>query len=338
MNFIDSKFIGLVSSRLDRFKKVKTNLYNFRCPICGDSQSHKNKARGYIYAKKAESNYKCHNCGVSTTFGNFLRQIDPHLHKQYTMEKFKEGLTGKHRNIPNPTFDEPEFAFNKPKFRKKDICDELVKISELNTTHRAKKYLINRGINEDTLRKLYYCPNFKSWTNKHKKTFDNTKNDDQRIIIPLRHPNGQLFGYQGRSLDPMTKMRYITVMLDQKAPKLYGLEKINTQKPIYILEGPFDSLFVENSVAMCGSDVDIRTFGWSDYIWVFDNEPRNREVVNRIERCINRGDKVVIWPSNIQEKDVNEMILAKHNIYDIIKTNTFSELKAKLQLNLWKKV
>ena len=338
MNFIDSKFIGLVSSRLDRFKKLKANLYNFRCPICGDSQRHKNKARGYIYAKKAESNYKCHNCGVSTTFGNFLRQIDPHLHKQYTMEKFKEGLTGKHRNIPNPTFDEPEFAFNKPKFRKKDICDELVKISELNTTHRAKKYLINRGINEDTLRKLYYCPNFKSWTNKHKKTFDNTKNDDQRIIIPLRHPDGQLFGYQGRSLDPMTKMRYITVMLDQKAPKLYGLEKINTQKPIYILEGPFDSLFVENSVAMCGSDVDIRSFGWSDYIWVFDNEPRNREVVNRIERCINHGDKVVIWPSNIQEKDVNEMILAKYNIYDIIKTNTFSELKAKLQLNLWKKV
>ena len=249
------------------------------------------------------------------------------------MERYKEGLTGKGTVTP-----EPNFTFVKPKFRKKDICDELVKISELNTTHRAKKYLINRGINEDTLRKLYYCPNFKAWTNKHKKTFDNTKNDDQRIIIPLRHPDGQLFGYQGRSLDPMTKMRYITVMLDQKAPKLYGLEKINTQKPIYILEGPFDSLFVENSVAMCGSDVDIRTFGWSDYIWVFDNEPRNREVVNRIERCINRGDKVVIWPSNIQEKDVNEMILAKHNIYDIIKTNTFSELKAKLQLNLWKKV
>ena len=334
MDIIDSKFIGLVSSRLDRFKKVKANLYNFRCPVCGDSQKHKNKARGYFYAVKVNTNFKCHNCGASFSFNNFLKQFDSSLHKQYVMEKFKEGFAGG-RNF---VVEEPEFLFTQPKFRKKDICDELVKISELNTTHRAKKYLINRGINEDTLRKLYYCPNFKSWTNKHKKTFDNTKNDDQRIIIPLRHPDGQLFGYQGRSLDPMTKMRYITVMLDQKAPKLYGLEKINTQKPIYILEGPFDSLFVENSVAMCGSDVDIRTFGWSDYIWIFDNEPRNREVVNRIERCINRGDKVVIWPSNIQEKDVNEMILAKYNIHDIIKTNTFSELKAKLQLNLWKKV
>ena len=334
MDIIDSKFIGLVSSRLDRFKKVKANLYNFRCPVCGDSQKHKNKARGYFYAVKVNTNFKCHNCGASFSFNNFLKQFDSSLHKQYVMEKFKEGFAGG-RNF---VVEEPEFLFTQPKFRKKDICDELAKISELNTTHRAKKYLINRGINEDTLRELYYCPNFKEWTNKHKKTFDDTKNDDQRIIIPLRYPDGQLFGYQGRSLDPMTKMRYITVMLDQNAPKLYGLEKINTQKPIYILEGPFDSLFLENSVAMCGSDVDIRTFGWSNYIWVFDNEPRNREVVNRIERCINRGDQVVIWPSNIQEKDVNEMILAKHNICDIIKTNTFSELKAKLQLNLWKKV
>ena len=334
MDIIDSKYIGLVSSRLDRFKKVKANLYNFRCPICGDSQKHKNKARGYIYQVKTNTNFKCHNCGASLSFNNFLKQIDSTLHKQYTMEKFKEGFAGG----KNFVVDEPQFTFTSPKFRKKDICDDLVKISELNTTHRAKKYLINRGIKEDILSKLYYCPNFKEWTNRHKKTFDDTKHDDQRIIIPLRYPDGQLFGYQGRSLDPTSKMRYITVMLDEDAPKLYGLEKINTKKPIYILEGPFDSLFVENSVAMCGSDVDIRTFGWGDYIWVFDNEPRNREIVTRIEKLINRGDKVVIWPSNIQEKDVNEMILAKHNICTILESSTYSELTAKLKLNLWKKV
>ena len=334
MDIIDSKYVTLVSSRLQKFKRVKANLYNFRCPICGDSQKHKNKARGYIYQVKTNTNFKCHNCGASLSFNNLLKQIDSTLHKQYIMEKFKEGFAGG----KNFVVDEPQFTFTSPKFRKKDICDELAKISELNTTHRAKKYLINRGIKEDILSKLYYCPNFKEWTNRHKKTFDDTKHDDQRIIIPLRYPDGQLFGYQGRSLDPTSKMRYITVMLDEDAPKLYGLEKINTKKPIYILEGPFDSLFVENSVAMCGSDVDIRTFGWSDYIWVFDNEPRNREIVSRIERCINRGDKVIIWPSNIQEKDVNEMILAKHNICTILESSTYSELTAKLKLNLWKKV
>ena len=333
MSYLDDKYLGLISPRLEKFRKIRGGVYNFRCPYCGDSQRHKNKARGYIYKNKADYNFKCHNCGVTRSFTYFLKDRDPPLYDEYVMERYKEGLTGKGTVTP-----EPNFTFVKPKFRKKDICDELVKISELNTSHRAKKYLINRGINEDTLSKFYYCPDFKRWTNKHKKIYDTTDNDDDRIIIPLRNSKGELFGYQGRSLDPTSKMRYITVMLDENAPKSYGLEKINTQKPIYILEGPFDSTFMENSVAMCGSDVDIRTFGWSNYIWVYDNEPRNREIVNRLERSINRGDQVVIWPSNIKEKDVNEMILAKHNICDIIKTNTFSELKAKLQLNLWKKV
>ena len=270
---------------------------------------------------------------MTRSFTYFLKDRDPPLYDEYVMERYKEGLTGKGTVTP-----EPKFTFPQPKFRKKDICDELAKISELNTTHRAKKYLVNRGITEDTLSKFYYCPDFKKWTNKHKKIFSDTEHDDDRIIIPLRDTEGNLFGYQGRSLDPTSKMRYITVMLDEDAPKLYGLENINTQKPIYILEGPFDSLFVENSVAMCGSDVDIRSFGWSDYIWVFDNEPRNREIVSRIERCINRGDKVVIWPSHIQEKDVNEMILAKYDICTILEGSTHSELTAKLKLNLWKKV
>ena len=333
MDIIDSKYIGLVSSRLDRFKKVKANLYNFRCPICGDSQKHKNKARGYIYQVKTNTNFKCHNCGASLSFNNLLKQIDSTLHKQYTMEKFKEGFAGG-RNF---VVDEPEFTFTSPKFRKKDICDELTKISELNTTHRAKKYLINRGIKEDILSKLYYCPNFKEWTNRHKKTFDDTKHDDQRIIIPLRYPDGQLFGYQGRSLDPTSKMRYITVMLDEDAPKLYGLEKINTEKPIYILEGPFDSLFVENSVAMCGSDIDIRTFGWSNYIWVYDNEPRNREIVNKISKSLRGSDKVIIWPNEIKQKDINDMVLAGHDIMSILESNTYSELEGTLKLTNWKK-
>jgi len=333
LSYLDDKYLGLISPRLEKFKKIRAGVYNFRCPYCGDSQKHKNKARGYIYQNKADYNFKCHNCGMTRSFTYFLKDRDQPLYDEYIMERYKEGLTGKGTVTP-----EPKFTFPQPKFRKKDICDELTKISELNTTHRAKKYLINRGINEDTLSKLYYCPNFKEWTNKHKKIFDNTNHDDQRIIIPLRHSDGQLFGYQGRSLDPTSKMRYITVMLDEDAPKLYGLEKINTQKPIYILEGPFDSLFVENSIAMCGSDIDIRSFGWSNYIWVFDNEPRNREIVSRIERCINRGDKVVIWPSQIQEKDVNEMILAKYDICTILKSSTYSELTAKLKLNLWKKV
>ena len=86
MDLVDSKYIGLVSSRLQKFKRVKDNLYNFRCPICGDSQKNKNKTRGYIYQVKNNTNFKCHNCGASMSFNNFVKTIDPTLHKQYTLE------------------------------------------------------------------------------------------------------------------------------------------------------------------------------------------------------------------------------------------------------------
>ena len=149
--------------------------------------------------------------------------------------------------------------------------------------------------------------------------------------------NSELIGFQGRSLGP-NSVKYITVMLNEESPKIYGLDQIETKKPIYIVEGPFDSTLVENSVAMCGSDIDIRTFGWSNYIWVFDNEPRNREIVNRISKTIDRGDKVVIWPPNIEQKDVNDMILFGHNVMNVLELNTYSGLKAKIKFNYWKKI
>ena len=249
------------------------------------------------------------------------------------MERYSSGLTGKATVVPKP-----EFNFETPKFKQKDICDELDVIFKLNKTHSARSYLVNRGIEEESLKEFYYCPNFKEWTNKHKKTFDSIKNEEARIIIPLRDIDGNLFGYQGRSLDPNAKMRYITIMLDEDQPKIYGLDKINDSKPIYIIEGPFDSTFVENSVAMCGSDIDIRTFGWSNYIWVYDNEPRNGEIVNRISKTIDRGEQVVIWPSGIEDKDINDMILSGHDIMSILKSNIYSNLEAKIKFNNWKKV
>ena len=324
MDIIDSKYIGLVSSRLQKFKRVKANLYNFRCPLCGDSQKHKNKARGYFYQVKTNTNYKCHNCGASLSFNNFLKQIDTTLHKQYVMEKFKEG----HAGGRNFVVDEPKFEFKKPIFKKKL---DLPKASDVPI---AREYLERRRLNPS---KFYFAQKFQEWVNTQKQTFSNIVKDECRIIIPMYDTNSELIGFQGRSLGP-NSVKYITVMLNEEAPKIYGLDQIKTTKPIYIVEGPFDSTLVENSVAMCGSDIDIRTFGWSNYIWVFDNEPRNREIVNRISKTIDRGDKVVIWPPNIEQKDVNDMILRGHNVMNVLESNTYSGLKAKIKFNYWKKV
>ncbi len=324
MDIIDSKYIGLVSSRLQKFKRVKANLYNFRCPICGDSKKHKNKARGYFYQVKTNTNFKCHNCGASLSLNNFLKQIDSTLHKQYTLEKFKEG----HAGGRNFVVEEPKFEFKQPVFRK---GLDLPKASDVTV---AKEYLEKRKLDPS---KFYFTNKFKQWTNTQKKTFDTIGRDESRIIIPMYDENRNLIGFQGRSLGP-NSVKYITVMINDNAPKIYGLDTIETEKPIYILEGPFDSTLVENSVAMCGSDIDIGSFGWSDYIWVFDNEPRNREIVNRISKTIDRGDKIVIWPSTVTEKDVNDMTMSGHNVMNLLESNTYSGLKAKIKFNNWKKI
>ena len=324
MDIIDSKYIGLVSSRLSKFKRVKANLYNFRCPICGDSQKHKNKARGYFYQVKVNTNFKCHNCGASLSFNNFLKQIDPTLHKQYTLEKFKEGFAGGN----NFVVEEPKFNFKKPVFKK---TLDLPKASEVKV---AREYLENRKLDAT---KFYFAAKFKEWTNTQKQTFDTISRDESRIIIPMYDEDKTLIGFQGRSLGP-NSVKYITVMIKDDAPKIYGLDKIDCQKPIFVIEGPFDATLVENSVAMCGSDLDLRSFGWSDYIYVYDNEPRNREIVNRIAKTINRGDKVVIWPTTINQKDINDMVLSGQNIMNVLESNTYSGLKAKIKFNNWKKV
>ena len=323
MDLIDSKYVGLISSRLQKFKKVKPDLYNFRCPICGDSQKNKNKCRGYMYVVKNNTNFKCHNCGASLSLNNFIKKLDTTLHKQYTLEKFKEGYTGRSFVV-----DEPEFKFKKPVFRKKL---DLPKATE---NFYAKEYLEERKLNPE---KFYFTDKFKEWTNTKKQTFDSTYRDEPRIIIPMYDRDKNLIGFQGRSLTH-NSVKYITVMLEDSAPKIYGLDTIDEKLPVYVVEGPFDSTFINNSVALCGSDGDLGYLEGSDTILVYDNEPRNREIVGRIERCIERNQKVVIWPSNIVEKDINDMVLAGHDVMSMIKLNTYSGLEAKIKFNTWKKI
>jgi predicted RNA-binding Zn-ribbon protein involved in translation (DUF1610 family) len=322
MDFVDVKYINLISARFQKFKKVKSNLYNFRCPICGDSTKNRNKARGYLYQVKNNTNFKCHNCGVNVSFNNFLKQIDPTIHKQYTFEKFKEGHTGK-----NFTVEEPVFNFETPKFKPKL---DLPKASE---NVEAKKYLESRNLNPN---KFYYTDQFKSWTNSLKDVFDDTTKDEPRIIIPLFYQNA-LIGFQGRSLGP-SKIKYITVMLNDDAPKIYGLDEIEKDKTVYITEGPFDSTFISNAIALCGADGDVSKFDISDCVWIYDNEPRNAEIHSRISRVIDRGEKVVIWPSFIKEKDINDMILSGLDVQSVIESNTYFGLEAKLKFTTWKKI
>jgi len=322
MDHIDSKYIGIISPRLGKFKRVKSNLYNFRCPICGDSKKNKNKTRGYIYSVKTNTNFKCHNCGASMSFSNFLKHVDAPTHKQYSLEKFKEGHTGR-----NFVVEEPDFKFEAPKFKKS------LSIPKAFENPRSDGYLTARKLDPS---KFYYAKKFKKFVNTIKPTFDDTRYDEERIIIPIYYEKN-LIGLQGRSIDP-NPVKYITVMFDDNAPKIYGLDDVKKSEAVYVTEGPFDSTFIRNAIAMCGADADVDRWGIGNPVWIYDNEPRNREIVSRIERTINNGGRVVIFPSSIDEKDINDMVIAGHDVQKIVECNTYSGLEAKLKFNTWKKV
>ena len=322
MNHVDSKFIGLLSSKLEKFKRVKSNLYNFRCPVCGDSKKNKSKTRGYLYGMKADVNFKCHNCGASMTLSGFLKHLDPVLHKQYVFERFKQGTTGRATVV-----EEPKFNFETPKFKTKIL---LPKASE---NPSSDGYLTARKLDST---QFYYAEGFKKFVNTLKQTFEDTKYDEERIIIPLYYEKN-LIGLQGRSLGP-SKVKYITVMLNDDAPKIYGLDNIRKDAPVYITEGPFDSTFIRNSIAMCGADANVDRWGISNPVWIYDNEPRNIEIVRRIGNTIDSGDSVVIWPNSIDDKDINDMVMSGLDVQSVIESNTYSGLEAKLKFNTWKKI
>ena len=325
MSFIDSQYIDRVGVRLERFKN-QGRTYNFRCPYCGDSQRYKSKARGYFFMRNNDYVYKCHNCGISKSLSTFLKDHATDLYSEYLLEKYKKP---KKKEVLPDLSAKPYFAARPT---------GLESISSLNNGHPAREYLEKRQLPTEAFDTLYYTDKFKRWVNSQSPNyFESLKNDQPRIIIPLIDEDGKWFGIQGRSLAPKSVLRYITCIFDKEKTKLFGMDRIKKDEVVYVTEGPFDSYFLRNAIAMCGSDVDYSTMDYQ-FTFVFDNEPRNREIVDRIEKTINNGHSVVIFPKSIKEKDLNDMHLAGHDVKEIVKSNTFKGAEAKVKLTFWKKV
>jgi hypothetical protein len=198
----------------------------------------------------------------------------------------------------------PKPKFEKPKFKKKG---ELQSLAELNREHPAVGYVLGRQIPESHFGDLYYTDKFCTWVNTQKPTFKDVKKDHPRIIIPFIDNEGTWFGFQGRSLATDDKLRYITIMLDESKTKIFGLNRVDYNKD-------------------------------SEAVFVYDNEKRNKEIVNRMQKAIDKGYEIVIWPDNLQEKDLNEMYVAGHDVQSLVEFNTYSGLQAQIKLTEWKKV
>ena len=328
-SYIDVKYVNIISPLLQQFKKKGDFLWNFRCPYCGDSQKSRTKARGFVYRKKNDLFYKCHNCGVGTTLGKLIEHLDSKSYKDYIMERYKSGVKTVNK--------EPEFKFDEPVFRSKDVCSTLNSLEELQDDHPARKIIDRRNLPISSYKDLFLCPEFYKFTNNLiPNKFPSLDGDHPRLLIPFRDEEGEVFAYQGRAFGN-EQPKYLTIKL-QERDKIFGLDKIDKRKEVLVVEGPLDSLFLDNCIAVAGADVPNLD---CDFTVVFDNEPRNKELLKQVEKAINRGHKICLWPEGMEYKDINDMILGgytKEEIQDIIKHNTYQGTTATLWFTKWRKI
>tara|TARA_R110001592_G_scaffold18102_5_gene75625 strand:- start:771 stop:1772 length:1002 start_codon:yes stop_codon:yes gene_type:complete len=331
-SYIDLKFITNISSRLGQFKKKTDYLFNFRCPHCGDSQKSKTKARAYFYRVKNDMFFKCHNCGQGQSLANFIKMIDPKMYEQYLLERYKKSA---------PATPKPEFEFEPVVFKDPALLDKLKKISGLAPDHPARLYCVDRKIPEKYFDILYLSEKFMTLVNEVKPDTYRVYKDHPRLVIPFYDTKGEVFAFQGRAFGN-EEPKYLTIKLNENKQKVYGLERVNFTQHVHIVEGPIDSLFVDNCLAAGGADLFLKNKIPNDQItYIFDNEPRNKEIVNRMYKVIEQDYNVVVWPDEIQLKDVNDLIksgVTQSELKEVISNNTYSKLSAMTKMNYWKKI
>lgn len=341
--YTDKKYIMLVSRRLDLFKPKSEYLFNFRCPLCGDSKKNRARARAYFFRRKSDMFFSCHNCSKNMSFGNFLKTFDKVLYDEYVMENFKDSVAYVSRKADDAAEEDFRIRTSFQKLHDESLAAiDLPSIDKLSPTHFAREYVSKRGIPKKYYSIIYYASDFKDFTStKNPEKAENMIDNEKRLIFPFWDRNKNLLGYQGRALSEST-VKYITVKLDETFPKVYGLDRADFSRPITVVEGPIDSLFLDNAIASMDSVlqniIPIVGVGDAEYVFVFDNEPRNSDILRNIRRTIEMGQSVVIWPPSVTEKDINDMVLVGRNVEKIIHDRTYSGIEANLEYERWKKI
>lgn len=285
--------------------------------------------------------FHCFNCGKQNGFSTFLKDNDPFLYNQYRLEQLEDKKTPEQK-------DHEEFVkkLTKPPFMKAGPLKGLKKVSQLSPNDPLKKFVVARKIPNEYHAKLFACPNFNNFVNNlipDKFSATSLDNDETRLLIPFISRNQTVHAFQGRTIKGSSAVKYITIILDESLPKVYGLDRVDTSRMVPVLEGPIDSMFVNNSISTAGGDLvsAVKDFDKDKLVIVYDNEKFSKETVKKIQKAIYSGYSVCIWPDNIDQKDVNDMVLSGMSsefIEHIIKTNTYRDLAAQLRLNQWKRV
>lgn len=341
MLFVDITYVGRIGAHLRNFKKKNQYLWNASCPICGDSKTKTTKARLYIYRQQTGLFVKCHKCGYSTNLGNFIKYVDPSLYSEYVLERYSKNAKPRndHRKLDDAL---PLLKPVNLELLEDNVLSKLQRIDKLDPEHPAVKYVKQRKLPENVWKLIYFAPKFYKFVNENvTEKFPDLTGDHPRLIIPFFKPSGKCFAFQGRAFGK-EQPKYYTIKIDESEEKIFGLERVDYSQIIYITEGPIDSLFLPNAIAVSGSSFNSQTIKqiMSNCVIISDNEPRHKDITKIIEKNIDLGYKVVLWPETIKEKDINEMILAgrsRGEILGIIRDNTYSGIEAKLRFANWKK-
>jgi len=337
MLYVDLKYVSLIGPNLRNFKQKNKTLFNCSCPICGDSEKKRTKARGFFYQHNNTMCYKCHNCSAGMGIGNFLKTIFPNYYDEYVFEKYKHGVENtKTKKVATQL---TKVTFNVFK------SNHAIKLSELDDLHYAKKYVVERKIPQPMYSKIYFAPDFAEVVEEiFPGKYTNLSKNDPRLIIPFFDSENKVIGLQGRTFLRNSSLRYITIRASSNTELVYGLDRVDLKNTVYVVEGPIDSLFLPNCIAAANSDLAsvVKKIGAkNDIVLIYDNEPRNKEIVKLMEKSIAAGNKICIWPSEIHEKDINDIILSgklQSELLEIIQNRTFCGLQAELEFSRWKKV
>ena len=275
--------------------------------------------------------YVCHNCGKNESFYNFLEEIDKRLHSEYVFEKFANNKPER-EEITQTVEDFFDIKVNS------NIKDVALRIDDLKDDHKAKKYLLERKIPLPKIKELYYSGDI----NNLKKLFNGYEEikfpTEDRIVIPVQDVQKNLIGVITRAISKKAQTRYLN-MVEKDKPLIYGLNNLRQASEKYVVEGPLDSMFLDNCVAAGGADlfkcVDVLD---DNTVYIFDNQPRNRDIVTRMQRMAGMNKKIVVWPDDIEEKDINDMVLNGLDVMDTINKNTYRSLEALLYIGKWSKI
>lgn len=340
--WIDKKYLNLLSPQLELFKWKKDTVANHRCPLCGDSQKNKFKARGYWFARKGGMFYKCHNCNASMGFSRFLKERDSQLYKEYAMERYKNG-DNKYSNYKKPDLTAPQPFFETNQDDR--LIDRLMdRVDKLPDTHMAVKYVASRQIPKDQWKRLYFIDDIQKMESLSENTRDKFPSHEPRLVIPCFDGDDTLLGCICRAFDVSEgQRRYLTAKVDPDYPLIFGLDQATKTEPIIVVEGPIDSLFLPNCIGAGGTNLtSLKNYLPMDKtILVYDYQPRNKEVVKIIGKAIDQGFTVSLLPEDFPGKDINEAIengLTSEQIHSIIMNNKCSGAKAKLIFSKWKKI